>query len=152
MSPLQASGSGAVYRAPMRSRRDDVDLGATIERALSRGLCGFGGPREPSDERLLRRIERFRDVDDGSFVWTRDPDGLYWLGRINGRYFYDDDDDAAAVDLVHVRRCGWLSTPLPEHAVPAAVVATFRRGGRNFQQTHHPTVGAESLRVWRDLT
>ena len=142
----------AVYRAPMRSRRDDVDVAATIERALSRGLCGFGGPKNPSDERLARRIERFRDVDEGSFVWTRAPDGLYWLGRISGPYFYDADDEAAAVDLVHVRECDWLSTPLLEPKVPAAVVATFRRGGRNFQQTHDPNVGEESARIWRTFT
>jgi hypothetical protein len=142
----------AVYRAPMRSRRDDVDLRATIERALARGLCGFGGPKLPSDERLARRIERFRDVENGSFVWTRDAEGLYWLGRINGPYFFDADDEAAAVDLVHVRECDWCSAPLLEQMVPAAVVATFRRGGRNFQQTHDATVGAESLRIWGDLT
>jgi hypothetical protein len=142
----------AVYRAPMRSRRDDVDVGATIERARALGLCGFGGPREPSDERLVRRIERFSDVADGSFVWTRDTDGLFWLGRIDGPYFYDTDDAAAAVDLVHVRECRWLSTPLLEPQVPPAVVATFRRGGRNFQQTHDATVGAESERIWGELS
>jgi hypothetical protein len=139
-----------VYRAPMRSRRDDVDFGATIARARSLGLCGFGGV-EVTDDRLVRRIERFRDVDDGSFVWTRDPDGLYWLGRITGPYFFDNDDAAAAVDLVHVRGCRWLPTPLLEPKVPTAVVATFRRGGRNFQQTHDPTVGAESARIWETM-
>ena len=141
----------AVYRAPMRSRRDDIDIAATIERALARGLCGLGGPKMPSDERVARRIDRFRHVDDGSFVWTRDADGLYWLGRIVGPYFYDFDDDAAAVDLVHVRECRWLPEPLLEPAVPAAVLATYRRGGRNFQQTHDSTVGAETLRLWDEL-
>jgi hypothetical protein len=138
-----------VYRAPMRSRRDDVDVAATIERALALGLCGFGGPREPTDERLVRRIERFRDVDDGSFVWTRDPDGLYWLGRITGPYFCDADEQAVAVDLVHVRECNWLAQPFREPDVPAAVVATFARGGRNFQETHDEAVGEESMRIWR---
>jgi hypothetical protein len=142
----------AVYRAPMRSRRDDVDFGATIERARARGLCGFGGPKEPSDDRLARRIERFRDADDGSFVWTRDPDGLYWLGRIGGPYFCDADDGAAVLDLVHVRPTRWLSEPVFEHEVPAAIVATFQRGGRNFQQTHDPAVGAESQRLWDELS
>jgi hypothetical protein len=134
----------------MRSRCDDIDFGATIERALSRGLCGFGG-LGVADERLARRVDRFREVDDNSFVWTRDPDGLYWLGRIEGPYFYDADDAAKAVDLIHVRECDWLSTPLLEPSVPAAVVATFRRGGRNFQQTHDPTVGVDSERVWETM-
>jgi hypothetical protein len=135
----------------MRSRRDDVDVRATIERALARGLCGFGGPKMPSDERVARRVERFRDIENGSFVWTRDADGLYWLGRINGPYFFDTDDDAAALDLVHVRGCDWLSTPLLEPRVPAAVVATFGRGGRNFQQTHDSAVAAESQVLWDEL-
>ena len=135
----------------MRSRRDNVDFGATIERARTHGLCGFGSSGS-SAARLGRRIERFRDVHRGSLVWTRDPDGLYWLGRITGPYFYDTDEAAAAVDLVHVRECRWLSEPLLEPAVPAAVVATFRRGGRNFQQTHDSRVGAESLRLWGDLS
>jgi hypothetical protein len=130
----------------MRSRRDDVDLRATIDRALDRGLVGFG--EAPHDVRFARRVERFTDVEPGSFAWTRDPDGLYWLGRIVGPYFYDPDPAAAAVDLVHVRECDWLPTPLLEPEVPAAVAYTFGRGGRNFQQTHDTAVGAESLRIW----
>ena len=134
----------------MRSRRDDVDHGATIEQALTLGLCGFGEAAD--DSRSARRVERFAEVDDGSFVWTRDTDGLYWLGRIVGPYSYDASDDATAVDLVHVRECRWLAEPLLEPAVPAAVIATFQRGGRNFQQTHDATVGAESLRIWREFS
>jgi hypothetical protein len=38
----------------MRSRRDDVDFGGTIERAQALGLCGFGGPKKPADDRLAR--------------------------------------------------------------------------------------------------
>jgi hypothetical protein len=140
-----------VYRAPMRSRRNDVDFGATIGRARALGLCGFGDSGLSAD-RLARRIERFRDVERGSFVWTRDPDGLYWLGRITGPYFHDTDPVAGTVDLVHVRECRWLTRPLLEPNVPAAVVATFRRGGRNFQQTHDSTVGAESQRLWDELS
>ena len=139
-----------VYRAPMRSRRDDVDFRATTERALALGLCGFG--EAVDDGRITRRIERFADVKSGSFAWTRDADGLFWLGRITGPYFYDHDDAAKAVDLVHVRACDWLTEPLLEPKVPAAVVATFRRGGRNFQQTHNPNVGAESQRLWDELS
>jgi hypothetical protein len=142
--------TAAVYRAPMRSRRDDVDHGATIERALTLGLCGFGEVAD--DGRSARRVERFAEVDDGSFVWTRDTDGLYWLGRIVGPYFYDASDDAAVVDLVHVRECRWLAEPLLEPVVPAAVIDTFGRGGRNFQQTHDFSVGAKSQRLWDDLS
>ncbi|MHA7652686.1 GAF domain-containing protein [Mycobacterium sp. ML4] len=139
-----------VYRAPMRSRSNAIDSRATFERARRSGLCGFGqvagNPAE--QERLAHRVDRFAGAADGSFVWTRDQDGLFWLGRLAGPYFRDDDDDALAVDLVHVRPCTWLAEPLLELEVPAAVVATFRRGGRNFQQTHHGTVSQETQQIW----
>jgi hypothetical protein len=146
------SGMPDVYRAPMRSRCDGIDPRTTIDRALQLGLCGFGRlVTRPSDEqRLARRVDRFAEMPDGSFVWTRDAGGLFWLGRIDGAYIYDDDAAAAAVDLVHVRPCVWLPAPLLESGVPAAVVATFRRGGRNFQQTHDPTVGPETERIWNE--
>ncbi|AGB21136.1 hypothetical protein Mycsm_00691 [Mycobacterium sp. JS623] len=141
-----------VYRAPMRSRSDDVDLRTTTERARRLGLCGFGKRVRDRDEaqRLARRVARFADIDDGSFVWTRDADGYYWLGRIEGPYFCDDDAAATAVDLVHVRPCRWLPEPVLESDAPAAVIATFGRGGRNFQQTHDSAVGAQTARLWEE--
>ena len=110
-----------------------------------RGLVGFG--EADADDRLARRVARFAEVADGSFVWTRDTDGLYWLGRIDGPLFYDDD--GAAVDLVHVRPCRWITDPVLEPDVPVAVLATFGRGGRNFQQTHSPDVGEQTAAIWR---
>ena len=134
----------SVYRAPLRSRRNDIDPRLTANRALSSGLCGFGGDTDA--ERLARRVERFAEVPDGSFAWTRDVDGWYRLGRIEGPYFYDTEGDD--VDLVHVRPCRWREEPVPESHCPAAVIATFNRGGRNFQQIHDPAVGDQSLRLW----
>jgi hypothetical protein len=147
----------------MRSRRDDVDPQDALDRAFSLSRCGFGGVLTPApddleaavtlaaeqhDERLARRIERFAAVEDGSFVWTRDGDSLFWLGRITGPYSYDSVADAAAVDLVHVRACSWLGTPVTESTAPPAVLATFGRGGRNFQRTHDGSVGAQTRRIW----
>lgn len=140
----------AVCRAPMRSRSDAFELQATIDRARRLGLCGFGQSvsRPTEQERLVRRVGRFAEVDDGSFVWTRDTNGWFWLGRISGPYFYDADEAATAVDLVHTRPCEWAPTPVLEQDAPTAVVATFRRGGRNFQEIHHPSIGAETQRIW----
>ena len=152
-----------VYRAPMRSRHDDVDPGLAVERALESGVCGVGGrlSTPPStlaealgrtddeyDERTARRLERFAAAPTGSFVWTRDTDGLYFLGRLTGEWRYDAAPDALAADLVHVRACDWLARPVPPERVPAATLATFARGGRNFQQTHDATVGADSAALW----
>jgi hypothetical protein len=176
----EAAGDGApvgVYRAPMRSRRDDVDTGAAIERALAHGVVGIGGRLLDSaageagrtaasssrwslahvlaetsaqyDERTARRLERFAAVPTGSLVWTRDGEGLLRLGRITGDWDYDPSPEAASVDLVHVRGCRWAPDPVADAAAPPAVLRTFGRGGRNFQQVHDPDVAAQSLRLWQ---
>lgn len=126
----------AVYRAPMPGG---------VERALTYGLCGMSA----TDERSLLRVERFEKVPDGSWIWTRNERGEYFLGRISGPLREDHSADAVASNLTFVRRCQWTSEPVPEQAVPSATLRTFARGGRNFQQTHDPRVGAESAGVWR---
>lgn len=151
------------YRAPMRSRRDDVSPESSLRRGLAHGLCGFGGvldvppadldtamrmAADRYDVGLARRIARFADVPDGAFAWTRDHGGLFWLGRLHGPWFYDTDPDATAVDLVHVRQCDWQHRPVPPTEAPEAVLATFARGGRNFQRIRDDGVGAASLRIW----
>lgn len=140
----------AVYRAPMRSRNAAVEPQATIDRARRVGVCGFGRLVSSSAEqgRLARRVARFAELDEDSFVWTRDTHGWFWLGRISGPYGYDPRKTARAVDLVHIRPCEWLSIPILEQDAPAAVVATFNRGGRNFQEIHNPSVGGETQRIW----
>ncbi len=102
-----------------------------------------------SDERSLQRVDRFEQVPDGSFVWTRTEDGGYFLGRLYGPLREDHSADAVAADLIYVRECRWTVDPVPEHEVPAATLQTFARGGRNFQQTHDPDVGRQSAVVWR---
>jgi hypothetical protein len=98
----------------MRSRRDDIDPQLAVDRAFALGLCGFGD--DDDRERLARRVERFVAVPDGPFVWTRDGDGLYWLGRLTGPYFYDAEGEA--VDFVHVRPCRWRAAPVIESRTP----------------------------------
>lgn len=150
----------------MRSRDDTVPAGAAVERALEFGLCGVGGrlPSAPDSlavalmdtderygERTARRLERFADADDGSFVWTRDIDHLLHLGRLQGPWLYDADPAATVVDLVHVRACVWASDPISEAAAPPSVLATFARGGRNWQRIRAQDALPLSARLWDDL-
>lgn len=135
-----------VYRAPLRSRRDDVDHAAAVEWALGRGVVGVG---EPDDDRAHRRLARFHDAPNGSFVWTRHPDGRTYLGRMTGPS--RRDADGAEVDLVHVRDCDWVAEPVDPALVPAAVAQTFARGGRNWQRIHPGDVEAQTARLWERL-
>lgn len=136
-----------VYRAPMRSRRDDIDHAAAVRWALAHGIVGVG---EATDERAERRLERFIAAPVGAFVWTRDPDGAAHLGRITGPWRLDDR--GTHVDLVNVRECDWAAEPVDASLVPDAVRQTFARGGRNFQQTHPGDVEAQTSAVWERLS
>jgi hypothetical protein len=152
-----------VYRAPMRSRRDDVPAELAVDRAVTLGLCGIGGRLDPPpadladaltataltyDDRTARRLQRFTEIPEGAFVWTREPDGLYHLGRLTGPWQYDASPAASAADLVHIRPCAWARTPFPESAVPAGTAFTFARGGRNLQRINDPATELETGRLW----
>ena len=104
--------------------------------------------RPAEQDRLVRRVARFAEVDEGFFVWTRDTNGWFWLGRVSGPYFDDADETATAVDLVHVRPCEsrpcqcWnrMRRPLSlQHSVG---------GGRYFQEIHYPSTDKETQRIW----
>jgi hypothetical protein len=159
---------GEVYRAPMRSRRADAVEGAAVERALTLGLCGLGGSvLDPApetvveavhrmsgagDDRLAARIRRFAEAPDGSFVWTRDVDGLAWLGRLTGPWSYDASTAAARVDLTHVRPCRWLANPVAEHRLPPGVRLAFARGGKNWQRINAAGEYDAALGLWEDAS
>ncbi|NMH95327.1 GAF domain-containing protein [Pseudonocardia bannensis] len=145
----------------MRSRHDGLPPG--VDRALAEGLCGIGGIVEPAPDdlddavarlaalygdRLAARLRRFAGVPDGAFVWTRDDEGRFRLGRLTGAWRYDDSAAARAVDLVHVRDCTWLAGPVSDTEVPAGTLRTFGRGGRNFQRTHDAGVSEQTRAVW----
>lgn len=153
----------SVYRAPMRSRDDDVIDGPAVERALAIGVCGVGGrlddaPDSVADalaavdaahgERMARRIERFAGVPEATFVWTRDADGFLWLGRLAGPWRYDLSPEAREVDLVHVRACDWLDRPVEPAAIPAGVLEAFARGGRNWQSISRADSARLTAAVW----
>jgi hypothetical protein len=147
----------------MRSRRVDVAERAAVERALALALCGFGGELRPAPtslaqalavadarfgERVARRIERFAAAPVGAFVWTRDIGDVFWLGRITGDWRYDEAPGAREVDLVHVRPCEWLDLPVEEAEVPPGVLATFARGGLNWQRIHAADAAHLTARLW----
>ena len=142
-----------VYRAPMRSRSARIpDDAAAVDRALARGVVGLGDRLDDNAavqrERLARRVDRFASAPDGAFVVTMDARGRVVLGRLVGPYSRDDSAEAHTVDLVHVRPCHWRPEPLGDEEVPAAVVQTFTRGGRNWQRVNDAHAERLLAEVW----
>jgi hypothetical protein len=131
-----------IYRAPMRARdRDDVPPGAGAEHGLRTGVVGIGDGDDA-------RVRRLADLPDAAFVWTRDTAGRHWLGRVAGEYRYDDSATARAVGIVHTRPARWVESAIAPDDVPAAVAATFARGGRNLQRTHDAEAERATAALW----
>jgi hypothetical protein len=152
-----------VYRAPMRSRVHEAPAGAGATWGVRHGVVGIGErlPTVPDSlaeavsmtscvhgERAGRALLRFARVPVGAFVWTRELDGALRLGQIAGEWRYVESAGAAAVGIHHVRPCTWSGESFTTETAPAAVVATLRRGGRNFQRIHDDRVGISSARCF----
>jgi hypothetical protein len=130
----------------MRARDMDVPAGAGAEYGLERGVVGIGAA---TDERSGRRLHRFAAVSEGAFVWTRDRQGRYRLGRITGDVRDDDSAQAQAVGIRHVRPAHWLPRAFDVDELPPAVARTFARGGLNFQRTHDAAAARKTEQIWR---
>ena len=127
----------------MRARDREVPGGADY--GVERGLVGIG--RVPGDKGG-RMLDRFAGLPDGVFVWTRTSDGSYRLGRITGPLHDDDSAAAREVGIQHVRPAEWLDRAFGPGEVPAAVAATFARGGRNLQRTHDEEAERRTAELW----
>jgi len=129
----------------MRARDVDAAPGAGAEYGLARNVVGIGPGR---GEKATRALHRFATLPEGVFVWTRDQEGHYHLGRITGPLREDTSPEARTVGITHVRPTSWLAHTFTEDEVPVAVARTFARGGRNFQRIHDDEAERISGELW----
>ena len=147
----------------MRARDRGVEAGAGADHGLAHGIVGIGDaleiPPATLDEavnaagrahgaKAARMLQRFAELPDDTFVWTRASSGAFHLGQIAGPWRYDDEPEARAVGIHHVRPATWLDRPFGPDEVPAAVSDTFARGGRNLQRTHGEQAERRTGELW----
>lgn len=63
-------------------------------------------------------------VAPGDLCWTRDLKGNYYLGVVEGDWFYEASEENRRYDMVNFRPCRW-SSPMPVDRVPGKVVNSF---------------------------
>jgi hypothetical protein len=149
----------------MRARDRDGPAGAGARYGVERGVVGIGGAlggppatldealaavRAVHGEKAARMLRRFAELPAGTLVWTRTSRDAYRLGRITGRWRYEDSVAAASVGIRHVRPARWLDDPFGELDVPPAVAATFARGGRNLQRIHDEEAERLTWALWQE--
>jgi hypothetical protein len=147
----------------MRSRERDAPPFDGARFGVSQGLVGIGGSIEIEPEELAEAIEvtavtlgpkagrmlkRFAGLPEGTLVWTRTGEEEYRLGRIAGPWRWSSSAEARATGIQNVRDAEWLPRTFGPDEVPAAVAATFGRGGRNLQRTHDADAERLTARLW----
>lgn len=70
----------------------------------------------------INAIKNRMQVND--LCWTRDWDGVYYLGRIKSDWRYEGSHDNKAADVVNIRDCDWKRIGTVD-TVPGKVVSSF---------------------------
>lgn len=89
-------------------------------------------------------------MKEGDLCWTRDWNGVYFLGKIAGPWQYLGDHDAYNVDVHCVRPCTWFRVGLLD-AVPGAVERSFGPS-RTVQAVNNETAEAYSHYIYGRLS
>lgn len=87
-------------------------------------------------------------MEEDDLIWTRDWNGIYYLGQVKGRWYYDGTEDASKADIVNVRNCRWYKIGTVE-AVPGKLVNCFIPA-RTLQKVHDATVSAFSMITYNE--
>jgi len=90
-------------------------------------------------------------VSEGCLVWTRDPQGNYYLARVlsGWEYFTTDESRRRDIDIGNVFRVEFEKLSIDD--VPGKVVASFRPS-RTLQKIADPTAIAYSKFVWNQCS
>jgi hypothetical protein len=96
----------------------------------------------------LRALHERMEI--GDLVWSRNWDGVYFLGRVHGQWQYSNDPAHRSADIVNFRRCKWYRAGLVDD-VPGAVRNSFSRG-RTLQRVEDEAAAAYSKRLLNRLS
>ena len=76
----------------------------------------------------------YNNVEPMDLVWTRDPEGQYYLARVKSgwEYWTSDESRTNDIDIANIYRCEFCRVELDE--VPGVVVSSFNARGRSIQR------------------
>ena len=63
-------------------------------------------------------------IKQNDLIWTRDWQGIYYIGRIISDWYYDTSKDCEQADMINVRKCDWRKVGTIG-AVPGKIVNSF---------------------------
>jgi hypothetical protein len=155
-------GPPPLYRLHLRTAGDHSGV---VRFCLDSGRLAMGwgptrwlGTRTPKDwedylalsadewsRRQLSSVYALRNAPEGSLVWTRDTEGVYYLSQLTGEWEYIDTERARELDVNNSRPAHIVEVGA-EAEVPGAVVRRFSRQGSTLQRVHDR--GAAMYSAW----
>ena len=157
-----------VFRLHIRPKGGKANMDTTFQYCLKHKILGVGWGIH--DDRVIRTknwdefyheasqyydnlrictyIEKY--VSEGDLIWTRDPDGHYYLARVKSGWEYWITEEAIEqdIDIANVVRC--TIRPVELDYVPGKVVACFR-APKTIQEIANEEVAAYSRYLWNIL-
>lgn len=143
------------------------DMFATFRYCLDNGILGVGWrvdglantdiwevyeqvalPAHGSRKELQQPRYIYEKVEPGDLVWTRDPDGRYYLARVTAgwNYWTTPEGQEMNIDIANVFRCDFCEVALD--AVPGRVVSSFAGPFKSIQRINDRRVRAYSQDLW----
>ncbi len=127
-----------------RVNLDNNEVITNYKEYWSDGEAIYGTPSWRSN------VGRFiNDVSIGDLIWTRNSQGVYYLGRIEGNWEYRESDASIHADILNIRKTNLFEVGL-ESKVPGKVISAFR-AGRTLQKIHGNTTAIYSKYLFNEL-
>ena len=156
-----------VFRMHIRPTGGEANMQTTFDYCLRNGLLGVGwridSQRNTKDwneyfkeasqvygrVQICKYIEKW--VSEGDLVWTRDPEGQYYLARVISGWEYWAGSEAIEgdIDVANIFRCEFQKVDID--AVPGKVVACFR-ASRTIQEIADDKAAGYSKYLWNKLS
>ncbi len=92
----------------------------------------------------------YRDIKQDDLIWTRDKQGIYYIGRIKGDWRYETSPDCKKADIVNVRGCEWHKVGTVGD-IPGKIVSSFARS-RTVQKIRNDSVMRFSKNLYNQIT
>lgn len=121
--------------------------------SLTRVVAAIRAKDEPGwGDRAADTVRRFgEEAAKGDFIWTRDLEGRFRLGRITGDYRYDNSPIAKKLDTHQVRKAKWGRRALGDLEVPGAVVRAFSGISTSFSRIRDPGARTYTAWIWKEM-
>jgi hypothetical protein len=130
-----------LWRLHLRPAKDkNISYDELVNHCVQNQIAGIGWPvdgvvnSKEDYKKLALAVEDYKpspairfafSASINDLVWTRNKQGVYFLGKITGNWYYDASEEAKRFDIPNQRKCEWKKIGNQEN-IPGKIIACFR--------------------------